>query len=97
VNIREAIYHLLTVIHHCDVSERSGIWYITTPQGEKWDMTVPMKQEEKKSHKSISNELAQEIGLRHVPKDLDDHVHELKSKEARRRTRWPSALGAASR
>jgi hypothetical protein len=45
VNIREAIYHLLTVIHHCDVSERSGIWYITTPQGEKWDMTVPMKQD----------------------------------------------------
>jgi hypothetical protein len=81
MNIRDMIYHLLTVLQKCKVQEVVGIWYVTTPQGEKWDMTVPMKQE-KKSPETAFTDLVREIGLRHVPEDLDDHVHELKSKEA---------------
>lgn len=30
----------------------------------------------------MMEELIREISLRHTPEDLDDHVHELKSKEA---------------
>jgi hypothetical protein len=46
MNIRDMIYHLLTHLQLCEVKEVGGIWYITTPRGEKWDMTVPKKRED---------------------------------------------------
>lgn len=47
MNVRERIHHLLTAEMKCEVKEEVGIWTITTPEGVKWDMTVPMNTEEK--------------------------------------------------
>lgn len=41
MNIRNAIEKMLENCG-CAMREEAGIWYITTPYGEVWDMTVPM-------------------------------------------------------
>jgi hypothetical protein len=48
MNLREKILHLLMIEMKCEVREDAGILYITTPSGEKWDMTRPMSKEEQK-------------------------------------------------
>lgn len=41
LNIKNEIKELLEQKLECEVEEDVGIWYISTPAGEKWDMTVP--------------------------------------------------------
>ncbi|REK56645.1 MAG: hypothetical protein DWQ49_09755 [Bacteroidetes bacterium] len=40
MNVELLLKHYLEG-NECSIEEVNGIWYITTPDGEVWDMTVP--------------------------------------------------------
>lgn len=65
MNVRKRVYDLLTVHMGCDISERSGIWFITTPHGVEWDMTVPLAADEKDAWNTVSSS-----------KDLPERKHQ---------------------
>lgn len=55
IHVRNEIKRFLEVILWCKIKEEAGIWHITTPEGEKWDMTVPLAEDEKEAWNTVSS------------------------------------------
>lgn len=45
MDIKKSIYTFLRAQRRCRLREEAGILYITTPDNEIWDMTIPMRNE----------------------------------------------------